>query len=104
MKSCETVARKFSTLCKSVPGILSVQHDEDGIVVFIDRKVFKENLPNEFEGFKITPYDVRYMLKASNEVVEYIKKNNPDLSIPDNRKILRSFVKTNELCNKFLNK
>jgi hypothetical protein len=108
-KLFEDATRKFLLQYKDIPGVLGIDKDgffSDSILVFIDKTKFDTKLPKEFEGFSVSVYDVRYILAASNQVLDLIKEEKLDVSslTGDNKNTYNHFVRTAEICKEMLSR
>lgn len=102
MRSIETVMRHLARQCKNVPGILRIDKIDSAILVFVDTKKLKIDLPNEMYGFPISQYDVRKVLLSANAFVQMVKDEGIELVSDEHKLTYECFIRTIELCRTML--
>lgn len=105
MKQEKQLIRQFRKLYDAKPGVVKIEYDEileDNIVVFIDNKKFKADLPSEYEGFDIITYDLRDVMENSKAMLERMKDEKADMSDPNNKRGHAYLTEAVKICEKML--
>lgn len=106
MQAYQAAAENFLLEHGNIPGVLKVELDNlfsKSIIVFFDKKKLpKASIPSKYEGYDVSLYDVRQVLKSSNAFLNKVKKEGVDITEPSNKHTFDQFTKTVSLCKEML--
>lgn len=81
-------------------GIIDISYCDGSLLVFYNSKIFKETIPEDYEGIKISSFDINYILSNIPKMLKSVASN---VDINTNETCIL-FQKALNLCQKLKKK